>query len=271
MKNYIFTRRVFILLIFSFFLFVSCKSSDSSSSIIDLGDYGKKIYSQNNEDGIIDKIFEIIGTTNKYYVEFGTGDGSECNTRYLREKKGFSGLMMDGCCENLIINLRKEFITRENINSLFKKYKVPAEFDLLSIDIDFNDFYIWWALPEYKPRLVVIEYNTGYGPVDDKVVIYNKTHMWDYTDYSGASIVAMNNLGKKMGYTLIYANGVNLFFLKDDIIKSLKECFKGAGIPQTIYANRRLDYVKLKKLGNIIKKDPLNRQFVSSKQILLEN
>ncbi|HRZ28105.1 MAG TPA: hypothetical protein P5295_14970, partial [Spirochaetota bacterium] len=192
MKNYIFTRRVFILLIFSFFLFVSCKSSDSSSSIIDLGDYGKKIYSQNNEDGIIDKIFEIIGTTNKYYVEFGTGDGSECNTRYLREKKGFSGLMMDGCCENLIINLRKEFITRENINSLFKKYNVPSEFDMLSIDIDYNDFYIWQALTKFKPRLVVIEHNSGYGSNDDKVVLYNKTHMWDYTDYSGASIVAMN-------------------------------------------------------------------------------
>jgi len=264
MTKHLFTRRIFLFSIAVIILFFGCKNYDSTT--IDLNDFGKKVYSQNNEDGIIEKIFEIIGTTNKYYVEFGTGDGSECNSRYLREKKGFSGLMMNGCCEKLNINLRKEFITRENINLLFKKYKVPTEFDILSIDIDYNDFYIWQALTMYKPRLVVIEHNSGYGPNDDKVVLYNKTHMWDYTDYSGASIVAMNNLGKKLGYTLLYSNGVNLFFLRDDTFKLLKVSFIEAGNPQGIYKN--INNPQLEKAIKLIRKDPYNRPFISSLLLL---
>lgn len=55
----------------------------------------KKVYSQNGEDGIIEYIFSNIGTTNKFCVEFGVGNGFECNTVYLQEEKGWKGLMMD--------------------------------------------------------------------------------------------------------------------------------------------------------------------------------
>ena len=77
----------------------------------------------------------------KYYVEFGAEDGTQCNTRILREMLKWGGLLMDGANENLYINLRKEFITKENIISLFQKYNIPINFNLLSIDIDYNDFY----------------------------------------------------------------------------------------------------------------------------------
>lgn len=102
----------------------------------------RKYFSQNGEDGIIEEVFKRIGILNHYYVEFGTEDGSECNTRYLREKLGFSGLLMDAYNSRIDINLRREFVIRENVESLFRKYKVPAEFDLLSIDIDGNDYYV---------------------------------------------------------------------------------------------------------------------------------
>ena len=55
----------------------------------------KKIYSQNGEDGIIEFIFSKLGTTNKFSVEFGVGDGFECNTIHLLENRGWKGLMMD--------------------------------------------------------------------------------------------------------------------------------------------------------------------------------
>jgi len=61
----------------------------------DINLHEKKIYSQNGEDGILEFIFSKIGTTNKFSVEFGVGDGFECNTVYLLEKKGWNGLMMD--------------------------------------------------------------------------------------------------------------------------------------------------------------------------------
>ena len=77
----------------------------------------------------------------KFFVEFGVEDGFECNTRILREKYKWDGLQMDGSHFNDSINLRKEWITKENIIDLFKKYNVPKNINLLSVDIDYNDFY----------------------------------------------------------------------------------------------------------------------------------
>lgn len=122
--------------------------------------FEQKIYSQNGEDGIIKIIFHKIGTINKFCVEFGVGDGRECNTRFLIEKEGWNYLHMDGNNYNNAYTLiKKEFITTENINSLFRKYNIPKEFDLLSIDIDYNTYWVWKALKGYNPRVVVIEYN----------------------------------------------------------------------------------------------------------------
>src|SRR5690348_8229903 len=114
-----------------------------NSAPLDLHYYEQKIYSQNGEDGVIQKIFHIIGTSSKYFVEFGVENGMECNTRYLREGCHWNGLMMDARYSNPLIHLMKETITAENINLLFEKYHVPYQFDLLSIDIDYNDFYVW--------------------------------------------------------------------------------------------------------------------------------
>ena len=77
----------------------------------------------------------MIGITNQYYVEFGVQDGTECNTRYLRKHHHWKGLMMDGGYQIDDRNLNKEYITAENINDLFNKYKVPHKLDLLSTDI----------------------------------------------------------------------------------------------------------------------------------------
>ena len=111
---------------------------------IDLEIFEKKIFSQNGEDGITMKLIELIyngNNDNKFYVEFGVGDGIECNTRILREYYNWKGLQIDGSNENDKFNLRKEFITKENVVELFRKYNVPQNINLLSVDIDFNDFY----------------------------------------------------------------------------------------------------------------------------------
>jgi len=123
-------------------------SENNSVVEVDLNNYEKKVFSQFDEDGILDKIFSLIGTHSKTYVEFGASDGRECNTHYLREVLGWTGLLMDGGFENLQINLRRHFITTRNINQLFQRYNIPKEFDLLSIDVDGNDFYIWKKICE---------------------------------------------------------------------------------------------------------------------------
>ncbi|OHD63825.1 MAG: hypothetical protein A2176_11940 [Spirochaetes bacterium RBG_13_51_14] len=223
------------------FTAVACKKFDNSA--IDLSTYEKKVFSQNGEDGVMEKIIDVIGVYNRYYVEIGTGVGTECNTRNLRENHGFTGVMMDGCCENKKINLFKEFLTKENINDILSKYNVPEVFDVLSIDIDGNDFYIWHAFDKkYRPQLIVIEYNVTHLPGQDKVIEYKPDHVWDKTNYYGASITALYNLGRYKGYSLVYADkrGVNLFFVRDDVLSKIENKFLNMNDVDKIYRNPKL-------------------------------
>lgn len=242
---------------------------------LDINSHEKKIYSQNGEDGIIDYIFSKIGTTNKFCVEFGVGNGFECNTVHLLEKKGWKGLMMDyGADQNIqwdnvarkawssknmgvkyniqrysrfakkILSqksrsrhfqrdVKNEKVTAENIQQLFKKYNVPKNFDLLSIDIDFNDYWVWKSITDYFPRVVVIEYNSSIPPTESRVVPYDPEARWDGTNYFGASLLALKNLGQSKGYTLVgcETNGVNAFFCKSELvdrfsIKGIQELYR---------------------------------------------
>ena len=193
--------------------------------------FERTIYSESGEDGIIEIIFYAIGTTNKFFVEIGVGDGSVCNTRYLLTK-GWDGIMIDA--KNNKPPVRKEFVNAENVNDIFKKYNVPEVFDLLSIDIDFNDYWVWQALENYSPRVVVIEYNSTHQITESKVVKYDQKAMWDGTNYFGASLLALVKLAKIKGYTLVGCNnkGVNAFFVRDDLIegnfeiKSIEKLYK---------------------------------------------
>ena len=184
----------------------------------DLLNYEKKIYSQNGEDGITLEIIKRLNIENGFYVEFGTQNGSECNTRILREKYNWEGLLMDGSHKNDNINLKKEFITRENILTLFNKYNVPKNFNLLSIDIDFNDFYVLHKiLQNYSMDIIILEYNAYFNPNEDSIIKYDPNGRWDGTNYFGASLLSYTKLLKKFNYSLIYTEikGVNAFFVKN--------------------------------------------------------
>lgn len=215
----------------------------------------RKEYSQNGEDGIIAAIFAMIGATNKYFVEFGVENGIECNTRYLSKHKGWKGLLMDGSNENPAMNLHKEFITAENIEALFQKYNVPVEFDLLSIDIDGNDYWVWKAVTHYKPRVVIMEYNACFPWNESKTIPYKADFQWDKTDYYGATLQAMVKLGAEKGYTLIATdrNGVNAFFVRKDVLKGIH-----VREPEQLYYPAAF---KGKK-GNAHPGDQLNRPWV---------
>ena len=168
-----------------------------------LGIFEARIYSQNGEDGIIETIFQKIGTTNQYFVEFGVEDGGECNTRYLRES-GWNGLWMDTNYANEYV--KKEFVTPKNIEKRFKKYFVPKEFDLLSIDIDGNDYWVWKAIKKYQPRVVIIEFISKFA--------VGKNPKW------GASLKDIKGLADKKGYKFVCADSrkINAFFVRCDII-----------------------------------------------------
>jgi nucleoid DNA-binding protein len=216
------------------------------------------------------KLVELIyndNNDNKFYVEFGVENGNECNTRILREKYKWNGLQMDGGHENDIINLRKEFIIKENIVELFVKYNVPKHINLLSVDIDFNDFYcLNEILKNYTCDIIICEYNATHSPDEDKIIIYDKNGSWDATNYFGASLLSFDKLAKKYNYSLIYCNenGVNCFFIHNDIIKQKKLEFKNFGDITKIYRSPR--YGPGPKGGH--RQDDHNRKYIKFEEAI---
>ena len=240
---------------------------------MDLSIFEQKIFSQNGEDGITMKLIELLynGNNNdKFYVEFGVSDGTECNTRILRNKYNWNGLQMDGNHENDSINLRKEFITKENIVELFIKYNVPQKINLLSVDIDFNDFYcLKEILENYVCDIIICEYNATHLETEDKIVTYEKNGQWDGSNYFGASLLSLCKLGEKYNYSLVYCNqnGVNCFFIHNDIINNNLQftAFKNE-YTQSLYERCKLIYKPAgygygPNGGHL--QDPYNRKYIS--------
>lgn len=242
---------------------------------INLELYEKRIYSQNGEDGITMKLIETLilpylpksKWDSGYFVEFGVEQGTECNTRIIRENYGWNGLHMDCCYENPSANLHKEYITRENIVALFEKYGVPAHIQVLSVDIDYNDFYVLYEiLQKYECDIIICEYNATHLPDNDCVVRYDEHGSWDYTNYFGASLLAYYKLGRYFGYSLVYceSNGVNYFLVNDDVLKKTGVTFINMNKVAKLY--RPPKYGVGPNGGH--SQDPHNRSYVSSGDIL---
>jgi len=201
-----------------------------------LEQFGYKVYSQNDEDGIIEEIFNRIGITNKTFIEFGVQNGLESNGHFLLHK-GWRGLWIEGSkkyCEKIQkifkgplkqkqLTLANSFITAENINEIIGKNFATPQIDLLSIDIDGNDYHVWKAIKCVSPRVVVIEYNALFPPKHEWIMPYNASHVWDKSDNMGASLKSLETLAETLGYQLVGTNlnGTNAFFVKKELTGDL--------------------------------------------------
>lgn len=217
------------------FLLVACSSLFGS---IDLEPYEASLYSENGEDGIIAKIFQLARPNLKYCVDLGAGDGITSNLTYLLALQGWKSLLIDRAHRREALNLKKEFLTAGNLNAIFEKYRVPLEFDFLTIDVRYNDYYLWKALDaKYRPSLVAISYNATLGADLAKVVQYHPYFIGDGTSYFGASILALYQLARDKGYSLIYVdkNGCTLFFFRDDLLQEKNLSFLNMNEVQKLY------------------------------------
>ncbi|PTB96657.1 hypothetical protein C9994_06370 [Marivirga lumbricoides] len=199
--------------------------------------YHNSVFTQNGEDGIIEEIFERVGVKNKTFIEFGA-HGIKNNSTYLL-LKGWSGFWIIGSekgfsfinkkfkvyIETSSLILAKKWITKYNIESIFKELSVPKEVDFLSIDIDGNDYWVWENIINYNPRVVSIEYNATFPPNISLAMKYNEDHKWQQDSYFGASLLALQKLGEKKGYKLIGCDfaGCNAFFVRKDLSLELFE------------------------------------------------
>jgi hypothetical protein len=193
--------------------------------------HGFKVYSQCDEDGIIQEIFRRIGNGNRVFVEFGVETGVECNSAKLL-MEGWRGLWLDGSSAHVAhirrsldafvrdgrLRVIESFITAENINALLAEGGVTGDIDLLSIDIDRNDYWVWKAIEVVKPRVVIIEYNATLRPPLSLVVPYEPMQTWNGSNYFGASLEALVKLGRAKGYRLVGCSfsGANAFFVRDE-------------------------------------------------------
>lgn len=185
-------------------------------------DHRKNIASQHGEDGILQKVFQII-KGDKWCVEFGAWDGEHySNTWNIITSKGWSGVLIEadkkrfkelvqryaGNSKVHPFNLFVQFSGPDSLDNILKRTPIPHDFDFLCIDIDGADYHIWNALKVYKPKVVVIEYN----PTIPNDVEYIPPK--DMTVHHGTSLLALVNLGKRKGYELICVDDTNAFFIR---------------------------------------------------------
>jgi hypothetical protein len=197
----------------------------------DLNRFERRIHSQGGEDGIIAEIMRRAGETNRRFVEIGSGDGSENCTRALLER-GWRGCWIDAEPEYARAAaavagdravVLEAMVGIENVRSLLDGAAVGDEPDVVSIDIDGNDYWIWNELARSRrPRLVVIEYNAKFPPPTSWVLPYSAERAWDGSCWQGATLSALNGLGARLGYRLVCCNsfGTNSFFVREDVARA---------------------------------------------------
>lgn len=194
---------------------------------------GYTVFSQADEDGILAEILRRIGMTSQTAVEFGLQHGLESNTLLFAADgwktwwfegdeaytKELAEKFHSGICPQL--QIEQAFITSKNINQIFRAAKVPKEIDVLCIDIDSCDYWVWKGLTVTKLCVVIIEYNAEWGPNVAWTVPDDPDFRWQGDSHYGASLKALEKLGASKGYTLVGCSysGVNAFFVRNDLVK----------------------------------------------------
>lgn len=174
-------------------------------------------YSQNGEEYWLKYIFDNIGTTNKYLVDLGAWDGVHLSNTKIFRDEGWDSLLVDAKDFKGVCN---SFITLDNIIETLRSHNVPEEFDLLSIDLDGNDYWILdKVLTHYKPRVIISEFNSEHPLTEAKTIRYSDVFRFDSTDYYGYTYGAGLKLAERHGYRIIYAvSNINLIYLKSELV-----------------------------------------------------
>lgn len=238
-----------------------------------------KVYSKHGNDGILAFLFSKIGVTNRTFVEIGVEQGRECNTANLALNFGWNGLMIDAndgwlnsartfYKEKLgsrsgKVKIVTSFVTAENINKTIADAGISGEIDLLSVDIDSNDYFVWKNISVINPRVVVMEYNAAFGLNSVTMKYDPKFHFQNtYKEnplYFGVSLPALVRLAHTKGYVLVACDthGHDAFFLRKDVVQGK---FKELSAEEAFYPNP----VTIQRYGS------LEKQFEIIKNLSLE-
>lgn len=215
-------------------------NNDVAQTDLWLSRFARNVTSQYGEDGIIEKVLDVIGVNDKWCVEFGSWDGKiSSNTFSLITEKGYSAVLIEGNPRRykdllktfgdndrvIPLNAFVGFDNEDDLDSILKKTDIPTAFDILSIDIDGNDYHVWKAIRNYKPKVVVIEFNPTIPATVEFVQPADKRLQ------HGSSLLSMTKLATSKGYELVCATTTNaiyvdekffsLFGIKDNSVKTM--------------------------------------------------
>ncbi len=198
-----------------------------------------RVFSQWGEDGIIQHLISRANVSTDVFVEIGVQDYAESNTRFLLMNNNWRGVIVDGDDGHrhfaqaheldwrYDLQIETSFVTAENVAETLRRTNVPEEFGLLSIDVDGVDYWLWSALEDYRPSIVVCEYNSVLGPTTPITVPYDPDFVRGNAHYShiyfGASLAALDHLASSRGYSLVGCDrsGTNAFFVRTDQLGTL--------------------------------------------------
>lgn len=199
--------------------------------------YGRNVTSEHGEDGVIERIFSVIGDGSRlpaapgaaqalWCVELGALNGVHgSNVWHLIKEKGWSGVLIEAD-RTYFEKLEREYAGSKNVHSvnafvsfegeqsldrLLAKTPMPHSFDLFSLDVDGAEYHLWDSMNAYRPRLMVVEFNPSI-PNDVSFV-----QPRDMGVFQGSSLRAFVELAKRKGYELIAANETNAFFVEKDL------------------------------------------------------
>lgn len=251
----------------------------SLPSNLDFRKVGFKVFSQWDEDGIIQYLINKLPIVHKTFIEFGVENFEESNSRFLMINDHWQGMVLDASASDIrYIQQDKVYwqydlqavctwITRENINELLQSSGFGEDVGLLSIDIDGNDYWIWEAIESIRPRIVIVEYNSLFGlrPI---AVPYKKDFARTAAHYSnlyyGSSLGALHHLAGKKGYLLLGSNtwGHNAFFVRADIAgefraRELREAYIKSKFRESRDSAGKLSYARGNDRIELIKNMPV--------------
>ena len=203
--------------------------------------YEARGYSQNGEDGVLLHLLAEVGVVGHRIVEIGCGCGAECNSALLSCCFGWNALLFDrngAQVEKAVqffqskgaedrVRLIHQEVQPDALDQLLETEGFSDELDVLSIDVDGFDFWLWKHLDTVRPRIVVIEVNGSYGPEVSGTVPWSPgdPHHDPYQHHArgwhhGASLRALEALGRSKGYRLVAveSTGTNAFFVREDVV-----------------------------------------------------
>ena len=179
-----------------------------------LTDKASNVYTQFGEDGLIDAVFEKIGTTNRHCFEIGASDGVwYSNTLKLRELGWFAALIegdpvaFDKLKESFGMVSDCLFGTIKDLDAALNVTHLDKSPDFGVIDIDGQDFYMWSDLHLYRPRVMLVEIHP-----------YPNEPIPERGGLGQGGLDSIASLGGKKGYTLVASTYCNALFVESKLL-----------------------------------------------------